>query len=316
MSIGISSYRPYLLRFVLIASQLVLFYEIRDKSYSSLFLTIFSLNGLLGVILSNSSAESLGKSNSKKINIHISFLEIIAGISLAVYNTINFGIVGITSIFIIYVAPIETYFKGYDKQHWVYSIYILINLICLVLTKNEYILLYFFGLKLISMLLLSARVITTYRLTRTYEIQKFYINRQNIINHLIGLELSYIPEGILYKIYSSLGNTISVFYNVRNFQNYSIKKKFKTNSIIKVFLNSFSVILILLSSRFPILYPVIVVIQAYISYRSWNDSWDKSIGFRNILLVSLTIIFLIFNQNLVIAILLAELTYDLWKIKK
>jgi hypothetical protein len=316
MSIGISNYRPYLLRFGLIASQLILFYVIRDKNYSSIFLTIFSLNGLLGVILSNSSAESLDKSNSKDINIHISFLEIITGLSLAVYNTINFGIVGITSIFILYVAPVETYLKGYNKQHWVYSIYILINLMCLVFTKNEYVLLCFFGLKLISMLLLSTRFTATYSITRAYEIQKFYINRQNIINHLIGLELSYIPEGLLYKIYSSVGNTISVFLNVRNFQNYSLNKNFKTNTIIKVFLNSFSVVLILLSSHFPILYPAIVVIQAYISYISWDYSWDRSIKFRNILLLSFTVIFILFNQNIVLAVLLAELTYDLWKIKK
>lgn len=316
MSIGISSYKPYILRFGLIASQLILFYEIRDKNYSALFLTIFSLNGLLGVILSNSSAESLGESNSNQINVNISILEIIAGIFLAIFGTINFGVVGITSLFILFIAPIETYLKGYNKQHWVYLVYILINLICFALTKDEYVLLYFFSLKLISMLLLSTRFDTTYRITNTYMVQRFYINRQNIINHLIGLELSYIPEGLLYKIYSSLGNTISVFFNVRNFQKYSSKKKYKINRIIKLSLNFLSILLILFSSRFPILYPIIVIIQAFISYHTWNYSWDKSIKIRNILLLSFTLIFLLSNQNLVIAILLAELTYDIWKTRK
>jgi len=306
------TYKPYFFRFGLVASQIILFFLIRNKDYSGLFLVIFSMNGLLGVILSNSSADTLEKSNSDQINIHISIFEITSAVALTIYNLTYLGIVGITSLFIIPIAPLETYLKGYNKQHQVYFAYILINIGCLFLTHNEYILLYFFGLKLFALLLLTRRLEIITQITKTFKLQRLYINRQNIINHLIGLDLSSIPKGLVYKIYTSIGNSVSVYLNVRNFENYNTIKNQKAKHLIKIFLNLTSIILILFTPKNPLLFPLIIIIQAYVSYVTWTDSWGESTKNRNILFFTLIVIFSILKLNLLIALLLAELIYELW----
>lgn len=307
--LGIAKYKEFLARYALMLSQLSIFYFLQDLADWPVFLALFSLQGLLSVIYSNSSSRVIIRQNNTVVNFNL--FEGIAGIVLMIYSIYEYGLVSLMLFASFLSIPLETHLKLIGRQFDIYIFYSLINLSILIFFKSATVAI-FIVLTTRMLILLVMNKPNGLKLIIHREIPNFnayFLNRQNIITHYLGLIFVSMDNGMILKIITSVGNLVGASLNVRNFQ--GDRQNVLSDGKI-VALNIGTILIFWFGKDLSISFGFVTLLQSYVSFLLWPLFRENArlSAFRLLLLIVLLCLNL---KNLLIGYFLFESFSVLWR---
>lgn len=307
--LGIEKYKEYLARYALMLSQLAIFYFLQKLADWPVFLALFSLQGLLSVIYSNSSTRVIISQENTVLNFNI--FEGAAGIVLMIYAIHEYGLISLILLASFLSIPLETHLKLNGRQFYIYVFYVLINLAILILFNSATVAIFVVLITRLLILLIMNRP-HAIKLNLHREIPNFnayFLNRQNIITHYLGLIFVSMDNGMILKIFTSVGNLVGASLNVKNF----IGDRQNAPSGAKVVaLNIGTILMFWFGKDLSISFGLVTLLQSYVSFLLWPLFKEKArlSVFRLLLLIVLLCLNL---KNLLIGYFLFESYSILWR---
>lgn len=292
-------------------SQLSVFYFLQELYDWPIFLALFSLQGILSVVLSTSSSSVI--KCQKAIVINYNLFECISGFILVVYACLLYGSVGFVLLGSFISIPVETFLKLNGRQFYIYVFYSIINLIILIFLKSAIagIIVLLMSRFLILLLMNSPNLLRFKIHMNVPNMNAYFLNRQNIVTHYLGLLFVNMDNGLVLKIFTSVGNLIGASLNVRNFKGRS-QLELSRGRIVA--LNLGTIVIFLFGKDFSFSYGLVTLLQSFVSFLLWPLFQEKA----NLSLIRLLVLFVLLitnSNNLMVGYLLFESFNVLWRQK-
>jgi hypothetical protein len=290
-------------------SQLSTFYFLQKLDDWPIFLVLLSFHGILSVVLSTSSSRVTEIQKYTTLNFNV--YECVVGIFLVVYTTSIHGLLAIILFGSFLSIPLETHLKLNNRQFHIYLLYSIVNLFIILFLKSAFVAIIVFVLIRLMILLILNRP-NHLRITLQSDKPNFnayFLNRQNIITHYLGLLFVNMDNGMILKIFTSFGNLIGASLNVKNFQG-NLERSTSFRSVI--LLNLVTILILLSSNDLGFIYGLVSLLQSFVSFLMW-PLYKKEFkwGLNRLLLL----LFLLYmnSGNLLIGYLTYESINIIWR---
>lgn len=290
-------------------SQLAIFYFLQKFADWPVFLAFFSLQGLLSVIYSNSSTGVIVRQDNTVLNFNL--YEGVAGIVVMIYAIHEYGLISLILFASFLSIPLETHLKLIGRQFHIYVFYSLINLLILILSNSATVAIFIvLTARLLILLIMNRPQALTLNLHRnTPNLNSYFLNRQNIITHYLGLIFVSMDNGMILKIFTSVGNLVGASLNVKNFQGVR-QKELSAGKVVA--LNIATILMFWFGKDLSISFGLVALLQSYVSFLLWPLFKEKArlSEFRLLILIVLLCLNI---KNLLIGYLLFESFSIIWR---